>query len=1285
MALIPLNFQSVSNDLFLNKKTSSQSGFALLTTLLLTVFILLLLLLISSLVRLEKQSFVAGIHQKKARSFALLGIKNALGELQQATGKDQVTTATADLFVNSENSLGVFSPFWVGVWDTKNAWESDPDKSFYVNQSAWDQLLQEDKLTLASRWLISGEDYKPTDQIDPTLLIDGIPAFAKMASIPEVRGLTNAALSEAVFAPKEFIRMKTDKPIEGTYAWWISDEGVKAKVNVLDKHWDLQEDNPLSAQYRANLSQRPAPDLLISEDAYNPSSYQNLLDLDMLSYFDTLSTPPPEGQTLRQDYFFDFTPFSFGVLSDPRQGGLKKDLSIAFDIPEAFTKDVDGLLTFDPEKLDPFFHRPTIDQFFSRDHPDYRDNYLYLLEDVVFESDHDLYEGIGGEDPVVGPPWNLLAYHHNLYQKTNEDTINLLPLFCEDTPAGYWHGSMAVASTMTPDTFYKAQSKSSYLYDKWGTDLKYVLNQKDESVTYPVSPMLTEFQLSIEIEYAADGEIIVHYIPILELTNPYDIEITVDGFKTYELTVFGLHTLIDFKLTPNSQGLAIGLSENIWSKDVVVSDNTSNPYDNLPRKIFTGGYSRSSAYLDTDQYHPASFSNTSFYDETLRGRLLNNMTRSQVGYLAFPRTTQHKESQDLTFSIGPADLGNFAPGEVKKYIYNTKWNEEHNFYMVPGDAYTSRTRELRSYTLRTLGGKLFPQYLSNNTNRGYSASDHHTRFNYTFPTDNALWPSHPSYYDQLEIEVLSAPAFGIYEGDTPFAPNVEIRQYFNYNGKTYQTGTIDLRPHQLRKLDGSKISSDPKAFTLSRGEKVLVLTMRMYLVSENEMGEIVDKDHFLGASNPRAIFQTVDSGLEDKETAILYVPNFRFELDEEPASIDISTFGSWGKLNADNTNAQLFHVPRNRPLSIGDYRHANLSLVAHEPTMPLGNSLMPPFGWSSNESDTWKSWLSSETTVGDSSTNVSFGDINLSTENEVQHSNVLIDTSYHINSALWDSYFLSTLTLDIIESFVSSDASDPLSILPNSRIVTKSSKKNADMDTLSDFKKSAGELIVDGAFNVNSTSVKAWGALLRSMQEIRSASSKNPINDVFLRNPLLPTDTEDEWSGANSLDSELLYNSEDTAYTSTPKSLAAHIVQQVKARGPFLSLAHFVNRNLIDGDDRSKAGALHQAIEESQINGSQNPFAPGSLSQADLMGVLGSSLASRSDTFVIRAKGESIESLTGEIKAEAWCEAVVQRLPDYMDESQTPDETGENLNSDNLTYGRRYHITSIRWLSKDEI
>ena len=90
---------------------------------------------------------------------------------------------------------------------------------------------------------------------------------------------------------------------------------------------------------------------------------------------------------------------------------------------------------------------------------------------------------------------------------------------------------------------------------------------------------------------------------------------------------------------------------------------------------------------------------------------------------------------------------------------------------------------------------------------------------------------------------------------------------------------------------------------------------------------------------------------------------------------------------------------------------------------------------------------------------------------------------------------------------------------------------------------------------------------------------------------------------------------------------------------------------------------------------------PGHLTQADVLQVIGSSLTSRSDSFVVRAYGES--STKGKVNARAWCEAVVQRYPDPL----SADETEINPADDFVgkTFGRRFRVVSFRWLNADEV
>jgi hypothetical protein len=188
-------------------------------------------------------------------------------------------------------------------------------------------------------------------------------------------------------------------------------------------------------------------------------------------------------------------------------------------------------------------------------------------------------------------------------------------------------------------------------------------------------------------------------------------------------------------------------------------------------------------------------------------------------------------------------------------------------------------------------------------------------------------------------------------------------------------------------------------------------------------------------------------------------------------------------------------------------------------------------------------------------------------------------------------------------------------------------------------------------------------------------------------------------------------------------SLAQNIVDEVRNRGPFLSLADFVNRSLTL-DDAGIKGALQTAIDTmtlpAQVNSdlwtntgaavqerdkpisawdsehyfggpssdgysTRFAYAPKYLTQADLLSFLGPSLSARSDTFKIRSYGETVNP-NGEVEGRAWLEAVIQRIPEYVDPRDEAITEPRNLSSAiNQRFGRRYEVVSIRWLDASEI
>jgi hypothetical protein len=222
-------------------------------------------------------------------------------------------------------------------------------------------------------------------------------------------------------------------------------------------------------------------------------------------------------------------------------------------------------------------------------------------------------------------------------------------------------------------------------------------------------------------------------------------------------------------------------------------------------------------------------------------------------------------------------------------------------------------------------------------------------------------------------------------------------------------------------------------------------------------------------------------------------------------------------------------------------------------------------------------------------------------------------------------------------------------------------------------------------------------------------------------------------------------------------ALATAIVKQVKARGPFLSMADFLNRRLVaTADGFGLKGALQAAIDSAALvnntqllsygqatgtssvggrPGAPSPIAaqlpantaigvPGWLMQQDLVQCFSPVMAARSDTFVVRCYGEADNPVTAAIEGRAWGEAVVQRLPDFIDQAD-PALAGTNpygsslgdatpvydfktsykfvipggappisftaatptpiVDSTNLTFGRRFKVVCFHWLNETDL
>ncbi len=357
-------------------------------------------------------------------------------------------------------------------------------------------------------------------------------------------------------------------------------------------------------------------------------------------------------------------------------------------------------------------------------------------------------------------------------------------------------------------------------------------------------------------------------------------------------------------------------------------------------------------------------------------------------------------------------------------------------------------------------------------------------------------------------------------------------------------------------------------------------------------------------------------------------------------------------------------------------------------------------------------------------------------------SGTLLDHSFLLNLALYDHFYFSGLAdqtgpfgtgktaASLAASYITgTPLVDPRLALyaPNGKAASMFSTEVAAADA---YTRVASWQVMKGAFNINSTSVAAWKAMLGSIHDSQSIFNKiDKTNKTSAFANLTPTDitknearisrfrlpaSESEKNGGDTKDAYWLGARE---YSDTDLQLLAEkIVEQVRARGPFLSMSEFVNRRLgAASDEKAQRGALQQAIDNSNLNanlaaganagfdipeaavvnykytnakagaGPSYQGAPGYLSQADLLNVLGNAATPRSDTFTIRGYGEARDA-SNKVIASATCEAILQRSVEYMDPADKPEIKPTALTSKtNINFGRRFNLISFRWLAASEI
>ncbi len=418
----------------------------------------------------------------------------------------------------------------------------------------------------------------------------------------------------------------------------------------------------------------------------------------------------------------------------------------------------------------------------------------------------------------------------------------------------------------------------------------------------------------------------------------------------------------------------------------------------------------------------------------------------------------------------------------------------------------------------------------------------------------------------------------------------------------------------------------------------------------------------------------------------------------------------------------LFDIPREDLISLGQLQHANVGRFSYEPTYIVGNSYtnlrIPQDQWKDNQvTDTFSDGTDNAITLNNKPIAGTFS---------------LYDASYLVNEVLWDSSIFTTIpqvndnTGTVTESKATEADYRSLlngdTLLANPRFLPYTPSGSlfnlANLQTDPNaYHHNAGYVMVDGAFNVNSTSIDAWEAFLcgtkglpylkqdgngsvtgfgKDVDGVRFPRLKATIGGPMDKDAL----DENYWAGFRSLKN----GGTDGAGNPIPnevRELATEIVAEIKKRGPFLTMGEFVNRKLETGE-LGQRGALQAALDNTvnkdidsnfsddtnvagiPVNSKQGSGFPGHLLQGDVLQALSPFMTVRSDTFTIRAYGETLSRDGKTVLARAWCEAIVQRYPDPVPSSGGGDALAELANPTS-TFGRAFRITSFRWLNPTEI
>ena len=1316
-------------------------GFSLVLSLMIMAGIVMTVVTLSAFITIESRAAMNQQLATRARLNGIVAMRLALAHLQQEAGADRRATARAEIIQPAASPAALRNPMWTGVWRTDR-----PDQP-----PAWLVSGRHDRPAGYQSTSLSGLTDYGTDHLSPLLAYPpaGIETLRLVGS-----GSANRYTVTDPTRPDGFVEGIAKLAIpdaNGAYAYWIGDEGVKARVNLKDPRESADKLMPEHAsQFRA--PGRAAHELLTGLDSVVQADIARIGRINELPLAPGFAMGSPADIPERASspnsrrLFHDISFHSAGVLANSRDGGLRRDLSLAFELSD---KD---------------FHRSEFGSEFDVPATAVTSGKEIVRMQVPIAGKiiqvAPIFNRITPQGDLRGPTWWGLRDYHRLYKQLGWSTAG--------TPSLRARSLFPNASSihnMPFDGDDDGLRSSQYLYagahnadhaglnpavrdtgDIFGTDYRPI----PRPFACSAAPYVDKTTLVFDVSQGG-GWITLNVTPFVVLHNPYNVAIECPASTAGASHVFSYSDWDDWKLIIRVTrfGATTRYEHPLGDYYKRMGQRTSTTPDMF--RLYLG-----TVTLQPGEYRVYSPESpyASVWGKAVR---LTNSFNYTGGYTDGGTTGLdwgdlwpgfNLYSSDRTeFEIAPTGKSSPDPFGIPRSVPNANriipagvFRSRHGLVCWPGDGLTEASN---SYELYNRSSELneVSHRIIDPTRVGHPGP-------ITFPNLFTIPPNRTSSGLPAPGQIIAALELST-RSVTERVPSTSWLSTAATSALPYPPYTAAASLYQTAAPAPMFTHTNPTA----------------PVVRSDGAGRMANGANkgFNGSSPSYRMrcFRPTGSGSGPWSTLIA----------TQVSGGNTLAYGGFSKETSGSTKAVHVEIPLAPPASLGQYAHANFGLRDQQPLYGVGNSFaslqVPANKAYELTSPDWTEF----------------------------------DQPFLLNDALWDGFFLSsagpemtrntvpyaptppnpdavasvnpfaeTRTLDqVLDDFSTGQRS-----LLNPRMRIDISNPNA-RHALRSHRTAAAVLLNDGAFNVNSVSVDAWTAFLGSANRIAyanlTAAQPNTTagNRANVRLPrALQAGSSSPATGAMNDSGRTNWHGFANLNETQIKALATAIVAENKVRfqmltrterdqvtppagrvfsgqtvasTPYLSLAEFVNRFLCPDAWASRCGALQSAIfradatnaaglsdrvtaiagvrfptevmvTQSTLSGTnsaplsypQNVEAgekpvsgtganrvhaamgsPGNLIQVDLLQSLGASIATRSDTFTIRAYGEADDGNGS--KANCLMEAVVQRTPEYVSSDNAPEVRPDDtaFTPVNRLLGRRFKIISIKWLKPDEV